>query len=350
MKSTLFTTLLILAIISIVATFGFVTSHQQATTLRQPYQPPVNAPEKPRVAGAGVVESASQNLRLGTFVPGIVTGVSVVPGQQVVAGQLLFEIDARTANARVDVQTAAVQVALAQLDALKAQPRAEDIPIAESAVAAAKAMLVQQENSLQRQRKLQQSNASSIEELDAAIEATDVAREQLRTAQAQLDKLNAGTWQPDLDAAAAQLRQANAALDQAKVELDQYHVAAPINGEILQVNLRVGEYVSASADGLIVMGDTSKLNVRVDIDEVDIPRFKTGGPAIGYRRGDTKHPISLSMLRIEPLVIPKQTLTGENQERTDTRVLQALFRVADSESPREIYVGQQLDVFITDVQ
>ena len=85
--------------------------------------------------------------------------------------------------------------------------------------------------------------------------------------------------------------------------------------------------------------------MRVDIDEVDIPRFEQAKKATAFRRGDSQTPISLTLLRIEPLVIPKQTLTGETQERTDTRVLQAIFRVGANANHPKLYVGQQLDVF-----
>lgn len=345
MKPTLFTFLILLAVVSVAGTIGYVTSHQQSVALRQPYRQPAKAPPVHRVAGAGIVESASQNIKLGSFVPGIIAEVAVIPGQTVAAGELLFKVDSRTADASVAVAESAVKVAEAQLAALKAQPRAEDIPIAESAVASAEALVTQQKSNLRRQQQLRDKSASSKQEFEAAVEAAQVASEQLKTARGQLVKLKAGAWQPDIDSAAATLAQAKATLEQAKVAAEQYRVDAPIAGEVLQVNVRVGEYVSGAEDSLIVFGDTSALNVRVDIDEVDVPRFQNAGKAIAYRRGDSENAISLTLVRVEPLVIPKQTLTGELQERTDTRVLQAIFQVGRSEKMPKLYVGQQLDVF-----
>ena len=49
-------------------------------------------------------------------------------------------------------------------------------------------------------------------------------------------------------------------------------------------------------------------------------------------------------MRVEPYVVPKKSLTGDNTERVDTRVLQVIYAVDDS--PRRLYVGQQLDVYI----
>ncbi len=345
MKPTLFSILIVLAIVSVVVTAGYVTSHQQRSAMRDPFREPPVAPSVPRVAGAGIVESSSQNIHLGSFVTGIISKVAVAPSQMLKSGDLLFQVDSRTAEANLAVQEAAVRVAQQQLEILKSQPRAEDIPIAEAKVKAAEARRAQQATNLDRLTLLSEQNAISNQELESAIEANTVAIEELNSAKAELTRLNAGAWQPEIDAAEAALAQAIASRDQAQVMLSQYSVLAPIDGQVLQVNVRVGEYVSGLEDVLVVFGDTSSMNVRVDIDEVDIPRFENSQQAIAYRRGDADHPIHLALLRIEPLVIPKQTLTGESLERIDTRVLQAIFKITDEKFEHPIYVGQQLDVF-----
>jgi hypothetical protein len=43
-------------------------------------------------------------------------------------------------------------------------------------------------------------------------------------------------------------------------------------------------------------------------------------------------------------VVPKKSLTGENTERVDTRVLQIIYRF--DRPPFPVYAGQQVDVFI----
>ncbi len=49
-------------------------------------------------------------------------------------------------------------------------------------------------------------------------------------------------------------------------------------------------------------------------------------------------------MRVDPYVIPKKSVTGDNTERVDTRVLQVIYALDASNLP--IYVGQQMDVFI----
>jgi hypothetical protein len=114
---------------------------------------------------------------------------------------------------------------------------------------------------------------------------------------------------------------------------------------VLQVNVRVGERVSeGDARPLVVLGDLSTWHVRVDVDERDIARFRSGTAATAYPRGETAHEMTMRFLRVEPYVVPKKTLTGENTERVDTRVLQVLYAVERAD--HAVYVGQQLDVFI----
>ena len=123
-------------------------------------------------------------------------------------------------------------------------------------------------------------------------------------------------------------------------------VVAPIDGQVLQVDVRPGEFVAQTATtDLLVLGNLRPLHVRVDIDEVDIPRFVPGRAARGFVRGYTDRSVDLEFVRVEPYVIPKKSLTGSNTERVDTRVLQVIFAV-DPAVDTTLYVGQQLDVFI----
>lgn len=84
----------------------------------------------------------------------------------------------------------------------------------------------------------------------------------------------------------------------------------------------------------------------MDIDEHDIPRFKTGSSARANPRGDAKQFHNLKFVRIEPFVVPKRSLTGSTGERIDTRVLQVIYAVESSEKDAtRLYVGQQV-VFV----
>jgi hypothetical protein len=86
------------------------------------------------------------------------------------------------------------------------------------------------------------------------------------------------------------------------------------------------------------------LHVRVSFDESDIARLKVGAPAVAKTRGVPQKELPLKFVRIEPYVVPKTSLTGDNTERVDTRVMQVIYAIDTPNPP--VQLGQQLDVFV----
>ena len=121
---------------------------------------------------------------------------------------------------------------------------------------------------------------------------------------------------------------------------------APADGTVLQVNLRPGEYAPASSasQALVIMGAVEPLYARVDIDEVDVPKWRQNAPATATQRGAPLDVMPLTFVRKEPLVVPKRSLSGQSTERVDTRVMQVIYALGTAGAT--ILPGQQLDVFI----
>jgi len=313
-----------------------------------PLPPPAQAPRSPydhTVAGTGVVEPQTESIAIGTQMPGIVVEVFVKVNQEVKAGDPLFRLDDRELQATLKLRQAAVAQSQASLTRLKNLPRSEDRPVARAKVAEAEAVAADKLALFERAQALRQSNAISEEERISLEHAFQTAKAQLDYAKAQLELVEAGTWSFDLDVAAQAVAQAQAEVDQVQTDLDRLTVRAPVDGEVLQVNVRVGEYVAITVgDGYVIVGNVDKLHIRVSIDEHDIPRYRVGATAKALLKGTPSIEYPLTFVRVEPFVVPKKSLTGENTERVDTRVLQVIYSV-DSQSQR-LYVGQQVDVFI----
>jgi RND family efflux transporter MFP subunit len=146
-------------------------------------------------------------------------------------------------------------------------------------------------------------------------------------------------------------REARARADLAAAQLDRATVRSPIDGTVLQVSVRAGEFVAAGGKAPVVVGDISRLQIRCDIDEQMAPRMREGLPAKGFLKGEVARPgapdrsIPLRFVRIEPFVVPKTSLTGASAERVDTRVLQVIYQL-DRPADRPVFVGQQMDVYI----
>jgi multidrug resistance efflux pump len=317
--------------------------------------PPVEPPRSPfgkTVFGAGIVEAETENISIGTALPGVVLEVFVPVekvGQRVHKGDPLFLVDNRQLKAQLKYYEANLAAAEAQLAKLAAQPRSEEVPPSEAAVRYAKANLDIQLDLAERNRRLVATQAVSTEDYNQKRLSVDAARQQLAQAKAQDALLKAGAWQKDITIARANVDLAKAQNEQTKTDLDRALVRAPVEGNVLQVNVRPGEYVGTPpSQALVMLGSVARLHVRVDIDEHDIPRayryFCPGVPAYASPRGDPKLRVPLNFVRVEPYVIPKKSLTGDNTERVDTRVLQVIYQL-DKDEPA-LYVGMQVDVFL----
>jgi HlyD family secretion protein len=322
-----------------------VVASQQTPPRPGPPAPPPRAPFERTVAGTGVVEAETENIAVGSPLAGIVTTVCVKAGQRVEAGAPLFRLDDRQLRAEREFRRAALAAAEAQLARLESLPRAEELPPSDARVGEARANLVGQEDRLRRAQALSRSRAVGDEELVRLRQECEAAREQLARAEAEARLLRAGAWGPDKAVARAAVAQARAQLAQAETELERLEVRALVGGEVLQVNVRPGEFVGAQpGQALVLLGGVRRLHVRVDVDEHDIPRFRRGAPARALVRGGARLEFPLTFVRVEPFVVPKRSLNGDNTERIDTRVLQALYALPST--AQGLYVGQQLDIYI----
>ena len=146
--------------------------------------------------------------------------------------------------------------------------------------------------------------------------------------------------------AAAKLTQSRADLQAAQTDFERLTVRAPVDGEVLQLKVHLGEFAQTGilAQPLILLGNVDSLNIRVDVDENDAWRLKAGAAAEASLRGNRDIKTRLNFVRFEPYVIAKTSLTGDTTERVDTRVLQVIYTFARGDLP--IFVGQQMDVFI----
>jgi multidrug resistance efflux pump len=328
--------------------FYHVQQTSQSAPLTAPRENPARAPFEHVVAGSGVVEAETENIAIGSALPGLVLEVYVPSskvGQRVRAGEPLFRVDDRHLKAQLAVAEARLASARAALTKLEQQPRPEELDVSRAKLKAATAKLALWEDQFHRGKQLLDRGVISREEYVTRQLTYEAALHEKAQAQAEYDLIKAGAWQPDLLIADAAVKEAQSKVDELKTEISRALVVAPVDGIVLQVNVRPGERIGEmDSKPLMVLGDVRTVHVRVDVDERDIPRFQPGSPAIAYPRGDTNRELRLRFVRVDPMAVPKKALTGDNTERVDTRVLQVIYAIEPGQQP--VYVGQQLDVFI----
>jgi len=335
-----------------VAGFGFALWMALQGARPIPPSKPVAEPPKPpygkKISGSGIVEASTRNIAVGTPVSGVVVKVFVAVGQRVKASDPLFILDDRKERAALALRDTVLKEAQAKLERLLQLPRKEELPAARARVKEAEANLEDLKMQLRNAESVTVGRAISLEELNRRRYAVQAGEARLAQAKYNLELLESGAWKPDIALARAEIARAEAEVKAAAVEIDRLTVRAAIDGNILQVNVRSGEYAQGGmlAQPLILMGDLERLHVRVDIDENDAWRFNPGASAVAFVRGNPQLKATLTFEYVEPYVVPKRSLTGESTERVDTRVMQVLYSF--NREDLHIFPGQLMDVYIED--
>ena len=350
-----------LAIAGILA--GITAAYLFAVTT--PPLPPVFQPFADPYANGiyaeGIVESdqaSGENISVYPEVAGTVKKILVAEGQVVHKGDSLVQIDDSVQRATTEQLQSQAQAAMSLLQELKAQPRKENLDVAESQVESAQANLKTAEDQLAKQQSAYQMDAKSIsrDALDSAINAAAVAKANLAVAQKQYDLTKAGAWSYDI---ANQERQQNALQKSymaSSALLAKYTLRAAKDGVVLSINPTPGSFVSpqGSYDSytqgmlpVLVLGSPqASLNVRCYVDEILVHRLPPSDKMkaqLSIRGSSTKLP--LDYVRMQPLVSPKIELSNQRTERVDVRVLPVIFRIEKPQSAN-LYPGELVDVFI----
>ena len=338
-----------LALVALAIALASVRNLQPVDKTRTPVAPPPSAEYDRQVGAVGLVEPASETISISVAVPGLVTQVAVIAGDHVRKGQTLFTLDDRDLRAELALRLSNTQLAESRLQRLRSAPRPEDIPPAEARVREAEALLRDAQVQLDLIAGVRDKRAVRKEEVERREKALEAAQARLLGERAALARIKAGTWAPDLAIAEAELRVAREQESRLRADLDRLTVRSPITGEVLQCKVRPGEYAQAGplAEPLLLLGDTSRLHIRADIDEKDAWRVRPNAPASATLRGQDGQRFPLKFVRMEPYVVPKRNLTGDAAERIDTRVLQAIYELAPG---TRVFNGQQMDVYIEAAQ
>ncbi|MCU0707828.1 MAG: biotin/lipoyl-binding protein [Pirellula sp.] len=306
------------------------------------------------IGGVGILEPIGEATTVGSQIPGVVEVVMVEPGSRVKKGDALIRLDRRSALADLKVAEAEVNAQKAKLLELTGQAEVSRARL--EAVSALLEQAIAAERNSERELDRAQAlgaYAISVEELDlrrlnleTSRARTLEAKARVHESQASLELLDGKPVAPSVEVQKAILAQAVSNLERAQTQLDLHTIVAPKDATILSVKIRAGEFIPASivSTPLLTLGNIDTLQVRVDIDESEIPRFQESAPASAMVRGRPEVKVSIRFVRTEPQVIPKRSLTGTVSERVDTRVLQIIYEV--DPDAIEATVGQQVDVYI----
>jgi len=208
---------------------------------------------------AGSIEA--RTVEVGSLVGGRIARVAVEEGAEVVAGDLLVEIESDLLDRQIDGQRAAIARAEAELDLALAGPRAEELRRARIEWEATK-------TDLGRVEPLFREGVVDRQSLDHAAVREATARESY-------EELERGTRKEEIAAARAALEGARSSLAYLERQREELLVRAPAAGRVESFDLRPGDLVAAGQPVASLL-ERDQLWVRVYVPEPSLARVAIG--------------------------------------------------------------------------
>lgn len=338
--------LLALACVVIVAIFMWNENASKTPPSHDETLPRPSIPFKSYISAVGIVEASGGNVSIGSPVNRVVDSIEVAVGQKVKEGQVLFRLESHDLKADLDARCIEYENAQANLKKLEALPRIEDVASAQAQLKSAKVELEKAKSQYQRVEGLQKSGAMSDEEVTRRRFVVEELQAKYQEAQANLEKVKAGAWLPDLEIARLQVKQSRAAVQRVETDIDRTIIKSPSNATVLQIKIHEGEFPPSDPSRAppMIIGNTDSMNLRVSINQFDASYFNPKAPAVAFLQGNTEIGFPLKFVNIEPYFVSKQNLSNDIMEKVDTRVLQAIYCFEEGEN--RVFVGQQMDVYI----
>ncbi|MEY3302107.1 MAG: secretion protein [Cyanobacteriota bacterium] len=132
----------------------------------------------------------------------------------------------------------------------------------------------------------------------------------------------------DIQFAEAQLQTAMVNVKKAEVDLDLAQVRAPIDGQVLKINTKTGEFVSQT-NGVVDLGNTSQMYVVAEIYETDIGKIKVGQKA-SIQSEAFEGEITGKVDRIGLRIAKNDVLGTDPAAKTDVRIIEVKIKLDDS--------------------
>ena len=253
-----------------------------------------------RIAALGRVEPLDRVVKLA--VPASLSNdamarLLVQQGDTVQQGQVLAILSSQESLERdVRAATAAVEVARRKLTAQ------------DSVIARYRAELVQAEVELQRYSRLYDQGATSAEMRDRRITIESTTRAKLDQALRDRDTLR------------AELEEQQASLARNRSERDKAIIRAPFSGTVFRLNAYPGDKVGD--DGILELGDSSRMGVIAEVYQTDRPGISLGQRAVISADGFPGKRMEGRVVDIARQVSRQSVFSGEAGENLDRRVIE----------------------------
>ena len=251
-----------------------------------------------------------------------------------------------------DAKNADIAAQQANISRLEAQIQNEVVG-QDAAIASAEAVLRQAQTTYNRNVYLQQEGALKAADLDQAKQELETAQAALKQRQAERQTTIATLTQQirqerenltklrevrpvDVQVAQADLDRAMIAVEQSQADIEDTKVKAPVAGQVLRINTRVGEQVNTQ-QGIVELGRTDQMYAVAEVYETDMAKVKPGQKATiisEYGGFDGKLQGVVEQVGLQ---VGKRKLAEDSNDPTsdqDTRVVEVRVRINASDNAK----------------
>lgn len=296
------------------------------------------------VAGNGLVEPLNEETKVASDVAGRVLLVRVTERQQVKQGDILLEFDHAVEDAALETAEAQLEISDAELARVTHGNRQQEVVAVASEAVAAKSRTELARGELARVEALARSGSISQAELDRARKTYEAEQATAGAAFARAGLARSGSRSEDVLIAQARVRSARARRAEAAGQLAKMIVRAPQDGEVLRVKIKPGEYYNPSLNQpLVLIGDTTRFRVRIDVDERDVASVKVGGNGYATAAAFGSRQFKGKVASVGRRMGRRTVRTDDPVDRIDVRILEV---VLDLDDAADLVPGLRVTGFI----
>jgi membrane fusion protein (multidrug efflux system) len=245
---------------------------------------------------------AADMVALASRLPGWVTELNVIAGDEASAGLVLIRIDSRDANIalrEIEARLAGIAARRAELEArlgmVDRQTSSQEdaqrarLEAARAALPAAEAERHYAEGEFTRAGQLlgsgsgtRQRHEQSRAQLETAVQRVHAVAAEIRNVEAQLATAGAAreeltVLRRQIDAIDPQMRELAAQRDRIALEIQDRTIVMPFDGVVDRVFVDPGEYV-IPGQRLLLVHDPARVRVEANVKETEIRHFRPGTP------------------------------------------------------------------------
>lgn len=342
-------TTLVIAV-ALAAAVGYGVNEWTEARKREQASSPVSAIAQPApvksdwIASApGRVEPRNGEVRLSAEATGRVVDVLAKVNDRVQAGDVLVVLDEEEARTRLAAAESEEAVRRRDRDAETVGKPAQDRRAAEDELASAERMLHAARVDLDRLLIARRKNSATQDEVARARSALASAAARVEQERKELSRVAATSGMPLPTRLEAALAQARAEVRLAEIAFDRTRIRAPIDGTVLEVNVKAGEMLTPSPEAIaLTLGDLDALQVRAEVEERDVGKIRVGQRVVVRSDAASGRDFEGRVASLAAHVGPPRLGSRGPRKPTDVDILEVLIDL-DGQPP--LLPGMRTDVF-----